>query len=378
MQKQTYTVVCPRCGGEFDEKEKFCPHCDTPNRKMICRSCGAQINASERVCTVCGAKNKRKASSAKKPLLIGGAVLAAICIIFAPKQPSQSEAVPAQSQEEVSATLEAPEQSAVQDAPTQSETQDTPEQSSQSFNVEKHSGTLFSSGTVEITIPSDYIGENATQEELDAKVEQTDGFKSATLNADGSVTYVMTEACHKKLMQDMAEQIDSSLADMVGSEDYPNVTAIDAADDYTKFTVTLSSDSVNLQESLMTLVFYMSGGLYHYFGTCEPVDNINVRFVDQSGNLLEEANSKDTSPDALSSDGNSDVSETEMPTETSSPDPSQGKSSGKFVASAGSDKFHWPDCKWAKKILSENEIWFDSADDAIAAGYSACGSCHPK
>lgn len=49
MTKNEYIVQCPRCGAEFPEQEKFCPHCDTPNRKMICRSCGAQINASERV-----------------------------------------------------------------------------------------------------------------------------------------------------------------------------------------------------------------------------------------------------------------------------------------------------------------------------------------
>lgn len=369
MTKNEYIVQCPRCGAEFPEREKFCPHCDTPNRKMICRSCGAQINASERVCKVCGAKNKRKSGSSRNFILIGATVLAALGILLFPKQPKQADQPPAQAQEAVSQTPEAPEQSTAQDAP---------EQSSQSFNVEKHSGTLFSGGTVEITIPSDYIGEDATQDELDAAVEQADGFKSATLNADGSVTYVMTEACHKKLMQEMAEQLDSSLADMVGSEDYPNVTSIDSSDDYTKFTVTLSSDSVTLQDSLMTLVFYMSGGLYYYFSTGEPVDNINVRFIDQSGNLLQEANSKDVDPDALSSDGDVVVSEAETPEEDVSPDPSQGKSAGKFVASSDSDKFHWPDCRWAKKILSENEIWFDSSDDAIAAGYGACGTCNPR
>ena len=50
MTKNEYIVQCPRCGAEFPEREKFCPHCDTPNRKMICRSCGTQINASARVC----------------------------------------------------------------------------------------------------------------------------------------------------------------------------------------------------------------------------------------------------------------------------------------------------------------------------------------
>lgn len=374
MPRQNYTVVCPRCGVEFDEKEKFCPHCDTPNRKMICPSCGKQINARDPVCKFCGAKNRRRVDSLRIGLLVAVPLLVVLLIVLLPKKSGTSkEPFGTQMQVEISSASESPEKSAAQ-----FETQDAPEQSSQAFNVEKHSGTLFSSGTVEITIPSDYIGEDVTQEELDAQLKQADGFKSATLNADGSVTYIMTEACHKKLMQDMAQQLDSSLADMVGSEDYPNVTAIDASDDYTKFTVTLSSDTVSFQESIMALAFYMSGGLYHYFSTGEPVDNINVRFIDQSGNLLQEANSKDVNPDALSSDGNSDVSEADTPVDAASPDPTQGKSAGKFVASADSDKFHWPDCRWAKKILSENEIWFDSAADAIAAGYGACGTCNPK
>ena len=35
MQKQIYHVICPRCGEEFDEREKFCPYCQTPNRKIV-------------------------------------------------------------------------------------------------------------------------------------------------------------------------------------------------------------------------------------------------------------------------------------------------------------------------------------------------------
>lgn len=379
MSKNEYIVRCPRCGAEFPEREKFCPHCSTPNRKMICRSCGKQINARDPVCKFCGAKNRRRIDPLRICLLAAVPLLIVLLVVLLPKKSGTvKDPSGAQMQAEVPIASESSEQSTAQDAPVQPETQDTYGQPTQSFNAEKNSGTLFRSGTVEITIPSDYIGEDVTQDELDAKVEQADGFKSATLNADGSVTYIMTEACHKKLMQDMAQQLDSSLADMVGSEDYPNVTAIDAADDYTKFTVTLSSDAVSFQESIMTLAFYMSGGLYHYFSTGEPVDNINVRFIDQSGNLLQEANSKDVNPDALSSDVNSDVSEVDTPVEAASPDPSQGKTSGKFVASSDSDKFHWPDCRWAKKILSENEIWFDSAADAIAAKYGACGTCNPR
>ncbi len=50
---------------------------------------------------------------------------------------------------------------------------------------------------------------------------------------------------------------------------------------------------------------------------------------------------------------------------------------GQFVGSLESDKYHYPSCRWAKKILPENEIWFSSSEEARAAGYVPCGVCHP-
>lgn len=49
--------------------------------------------------------------------------------------------------------------------------------------------------------------------------------------------------------------------------------------------------------------------------------------------------------------------------------------SGQFLASAQSDKYHRGNCRGAKAILPENEIWFSSEDEAQAAGYSRCGLC---
>lgn len=54
------------------------------------------------------------------------------------------------------------------------------------------------------------------------------------------------------------------------------------------------------------------------------------------------------------------------------------KSSGVYVGSIDSDKYHNPDCRFAKEILPENEIWFDSIEDAQNSGYSPCGGCRPK
>jgi len=50
---------------------------------------------------------------------------------------------------------------------------------------------------------------------------------------------------------------------------------------------------------------------------------------------------------------------------------------GRFVGSLESDKYHYPSCRWADKILPENAIWFSSSEEARSAGYVPCGVCHP-
>ncbi|MGD9566661.1 MAG: thermonuclease family protein [Methanothrix sp.] len=50
---------------------------------------------------------------------------------------------------------------------------------------------------------------------------------------------------------------------------------------------------------------------------------------------------------------------------------------GQFVGSVKSDKYHYPSCKWGKTIASHNEIWFSSSEEARAAGYVPCGVCKP-
>ncbi len=46
----------------------------------------------------------------------------------------------------------------------------------------------------------------------------------------------------------------------------------------------------------------------------------------------------------------------------------------RFVGSVNSNKYHWPDCPWAKKIAPQNQIWFSSETEAQAVGYVRCGS----
>jgi len=55
----------------------------------------------------------------------------------------------------------------------------------------------------------------------------------------------------------------------------------------------------------------------------------------------------------------------------------QRSTSGKFYASRKSNKYHYPWCKWAKRINPSNLIIFDSVEEAKRAEYIPCKVCKP-
>lgn len=145
---------------------------------------------------------------------------------------------------------------------------------------------------VTITVPADFLDEGVTQENLDEQAKEK-GFKSITLNDDGSATYVMTKAQHEEMMDGIRQSIDGSLLEMASSEDYPSVVSIDANEDYTEYKITVNAEEVGLQESFLVLSLYVFGGMYHVFNGTEP-GNINVQYVNETtGAVIQEANSDD-------------------------------------------------------------------------------------
>lgn len=158
--------------------------------------------------------------------------------------------------------------------------------SSQGLDVEQN---LFD---VTLTIPSTFIDEGTTQESLDAAAKEA-GYKSATLNEDGSVTYVMTHSQHSEIMEGIRAEIDNGLAEMAGADEGSTITEVTANGDYTEFTVKTTAAELGLTESLSVLGLYLYGGMYNAFnGT--PVDDIAVKFVNaDTGELIQEAHSSE-------------------------------------------------------------------------------------
>lgn len=52
-------------------------------------------------------------------------------------------------------------------------------------------------------------------------------------------------------------------------------------------------------------------------------------------------------------------------------------STGAYVGSIKSNKYHYPGCQYAKSILPQNQIWFEDEAEAQAAGYVPCKICAP-
>ncbi len=48
-----------------------------------------------------------------------------------------------------------------------------------------------------------------------------------------------------------------------------------------------------------------------------------------------------------------------------------------YVASVGSDKYHRLSCRYAKNILEENAIYYETANDAELNGKVPCAVCMP-
>ena len=151
-------------------------------------------------------------------------------------------------------------------------------------------------GYVEITIPKSFVDDTSGG---DLKASVTEGI-DVTINDDGSATYRIPKSKHKELMKELDQNIEEALTNMTTSSD-ALFTSITHNSDYTEFKATCKTDSVGLFQSISCLALYYCGGFYNVFnGT--PVDNVKVIFLDPSGNVISEANSKDMGGNSSSSD----------------------------------------------------------------------------
>lgn len=50
----------------------------------------------------------------------------------------------------------------------------------------------------------------------------------------------------------------------------------------------------------------------------------------------------------------------------------------RFVGHSKSKKVHAPTCRWATQMSERNRVYFDTYEEAVAAGYTPCKMCRPE
>lgn len=269
-------IKCPECGKDISNQSDKCIYCGFPIRNedmIVCSNCGVLNQAGSTFCSSCGnplvkgittpstakahkSANKKKHSKkrhSKAPLFMSIffllLILIAVIVFRWAIQSGRLEVV-------------------IKDPDT-----------NESYQLVSSSG-LFN---VALTIPAEYV-EGTTQKELNKQAKEG-AFKSATLNKDGSVTYVMSKSQHKEMLNTLKDSIADELNKIPNSTDYPNVTKVEANDDYTKFTVTTASTELSFEEQFLSVQLYIYGGMYNAFNNLSPVISVDYVNADSGATI---------------------------------------------------------------------------------------------
>lgn len=269
-------IKCPECGKDISNQSDKCIYCGFPIRNedmIVCSNCGVLNQAGSTFCSSCGnplvkgitapsttkahkSANKKKHSKkrhSKAPLFMSLffllLILIAVIVFRWAIQSGRLEVV-------------------IKDPDT-----------NESYQLISSSG-LFN---VALTIPAEYV-EGTTQKELNKQAKEGT-FKSATLNKDGSVTYVMSKSQHKEMLNTLKNSIADELNKIPNSTDYPNVTKVEANDDYTKFTVTTASTELSFEEQFLSVQLYIYGGMYNAFNNLSPVISVDYVNADSGATI---------------------------------------------------------------------------------------------
>jgi hypothetical protein len=140
-----------------------------------------------------------------------------------------------------------------------------------------------------IVIPTMY--ESVTSQEEADKIAEKNGYESAFLEEDGSLTVVMEEEVYEKMISTFLDSVEKGVKEIIGDGSVSSVKKIEYNEDLSVFTVSVDADEIGIIERQAAEELVMYGTLYHIY-TGNNVDHIQVDFVsEESGEVIESADS---------------------------------------------------------------------------------------
>lgn len=109
-------------------------------------------------------------------------------------------------------------------------------------------------------------------------------------------------------------------------------------------------------------------------------DKAEINLYDSNGNLLDSVTVYLKTTSGKQTFTSSDFASGGHSSSSSGPGSTATYNSGtsdSYVGNSNSGKFHAPGCGDVNKMKDSNKVYFSSRDEAINAGYTPCGHCHP-
>ena len=130
--------------------------------------------------------------------------------------------------------------------------------------------------SVDITLPASiFEGQDMTKFDADAYADEQ-GFSSAKVNEDGSVTVTMTKAKHKELLDEMTTSLETSFSEYIENEDTPYVKEITHNDNFTAVTMKVDREAYENAFDFTALAIGLSVSMYQAFTEIEYHVDITV------------------------------------------------------------------------------------------------------
>lgn len=135
---------------------------------------------------------------------------------------------------------------------------------------------------VEVTVDASFFS-GMTEEDITTGAKEN-GYKSCTVNADGSVTYTMTKAKYREMLDGFKASIDETINSVLNGEDkVASFISIDYADDLSKVDIYVDATAYTMWDNLYALTFYMTGAYYQAFaGVATDEIDVVVNFIDNN------------------------------------------------------------------------------------------------
>lgn len=140
---------------------------------------------------------------------------------------------------------------------------------------------------VEVTIPASLLKlDNEEELDIDKITEEAkkQGMKKVIVNDDGSITYTMSKATHKEIMDEMKSNLIESIDELTNNEDFSSIQDITSNKTFSEFDVVVNKDKFeNSFDGIATLGVVFGSMFYQLFDGVGP-DNYEVilNFKDES------------------------------------------------------------------------------------------------